>query len=461
MSLNVKNLQFEIAKEIDKISSSTSNEDLLKFSSTLKQLKTGVVLTVSTFGQLPVITPEILGQIYYVESTGIVYYADISGVWKEFFVFTQSIEQTLLLTTLWAWGHNNCNQLGDGSTTTSRLSPVTPAGGGTNWSQVSGGSCHTAAVKQDGTLWTWGFNSGGRLGDGTTTNRNSPVTTAGGGTDWCQVSGGSADTAAVKTDGTLWTWGCNGSGRLGDGSTTNRSSPGTTAGGGTDWCQASSGCSSHQAAVKTNGTLWTWGQNGGGQLGTGNTTDRSSPGTTAGGGTDWCQVSGGGHTAAVKTDGTLWTWGCNTCGQLGAGSTTNRSSPGTTAGGGTNWCQASAGRYNTAAVKQDGTLWTWGFNAGGQLGDGSTTNRISPGTTAGGGTDWCQVSGGDTHTAAVKTDGTLWTWGNNAQGRLGDGSTTLRSSPGLTAGGGTNWCQVSTGCAHTAAVRNQVITITT
>ena len=305
-----------------------------------------------------------------------------------------------------------------------------------------------------GMLWTCGYNLRGPLGDGTTTNRSSPVTTAGGGTNWKQVACGSEHTSAIKTDGTLWTWGYNIRGPLGDGTTTSRTSPGTTAGGGTNWKQVACG-SEHTAAIKTDGTLWTCGTNYGGQLGDGTTTSRSSPGTTAGGGTNWKQVAGGmGHTAAIKTDGTLWTWGDNPYGQLGDGTTTFRASPGTTAGGGTNWKQVACGANHTAAIKTDGTLWTWGYNNYfGHLGDGTTTNRSSPGTTAGGGTNWKQVAGGFYYTAAIKTDGTLWTWGRDNYGQLGDGTTTTRSSPVTTAGGGTNWKQVAGGLYHTAAIQ--------
>jgi alpha-tubulin suppressor-like RCC1 family protein len=353
---------------------------------------------------------------------------------------------------LYTWGLNNLGQLGDG-TATSRSSPGTVAGGGTNWCAASAGTAHTAAVKTDGTLWTWGCNGSGQLGDGTATTRSSPGTVAGGGTTWCAASAGYRHTAAVKTDGTLWTWGCNGYGRLGDGTATNRSSPVTVAGGGTTWCAASAG-TAHTVAVKTDGTLWTWGCNGSGRLGDGTATNRSSPGTVAGGGTNWCSVTAGQLSSiAVKTDGTLWTWGNNGQGRLGDGTTTNRSSPGTVAGGGTTWCAASAGNEHTAAVKTDGTLWTWGCNGSGRLGDGTTTSRSSPVTVAGGGTTWCAASAGNEHTAAVKTDGTLWTWGSNSFGGLGDGTATNRSSPGTVAGGGTTWCAVSAGGAHTAAVQ--------
>jgi len=357
--------------------------------------------------------------------------------------------------TLWTWGSNYLGQLGD-NTTTDRSSPVTTAGAGTTWCQVGSGYRHITAIKTDGTLWTWGYNGCGQLGDGTTTDRSSPVTTAGAGTSWCQVGSSFLHTTAVKTDGTLWTWGRNRYGRLGDGTTTNRSSPGTTAGAGTTWCQVSAGYA-HTVAIKTDGTLWTWGGNGCGRLGTDTTTSRSSPGTTDGGGTTWCQVgSGYSHIAAIKTDGTLWTWGSNYYGELGDGSDTDQSSPVTTAGAGTTWCQTSASYYHTAAVKTDGTLWTWGNNYSGQLGDGSDTNRISPVTTAGAGTTWCQVGSGRNHTMAVKTDGTLWTWGANFDGQLGDNTTTVQSSPVTTAGAGTAWCAVSGGGRFTAAIQSRL-----
>ena len=295
-----------------------------------------------------------------------------------------------------------------------------------------------------GQLFTCGYNQYGRLGDGTTTNRSSPGTTAGSSTTWKQVTGGTGYSAAgIKTDGTLWTWGGGGGlGSIGDGGSSNRSSPGTTAGGGTNWKEVAAG--THVAAIKTDGTLWTWGYNAQGQLGTGDTTARSSPGTTAGGGTNWKQISCGEYnTAAIKSDGTLWTCGYNTGGALGDSTTTNRSSFITTSGGGTTWKQVSIMAYHAAAIKTDGTLWTWGDNYKGRLGTNNTTNRSSPGQTSGTGTNWKQVGLGYIHMAAIKTDGTLWTWGSNSQGgQLGDGTTTDRSSPVTTAGGGTNWKQV-------------------
>jgi alpha-tubulin suppressor-like RCC1 family protein len=206
------------------------------------------------------------------------------------------------------------------------------------------------------TLWTWGNNSNRQLGNNTTTNRLTPVTTFAGGTNWKQVAGGNNHTAAIKIDGTLWTWGNNSNGRLGDNTATNRLTPVTTFAGGTNWKQVS------------------------------------------------C-VNNGSHTAAIKTDGTLWTWGYNNQQQLGTNWFSQDNQILQTLAGGTNWKQVSAKALNTAAIKTDGTLWTWGVNTTGQLGDNTTTNRSTPVTTFAGGTNWKQVACGDDHTIAV-TSGT-------------------------------------------------------
>ena len=170
-------------------------------------------------------------------------------------------------------------------------------------------------------------------------------------------------------------------------------------------------------------------------------------------GTNWKQVSCGGyHTVAIKTDGTLWLWGDNSNGQLGDSTIADRSSPVQTIAGGTSWKQVSCGARHSAAIKTDGTLWTWGDNGAGQLGDNTITNRSSPVQTIAAGTNWKQVSCSYSNMAAIKTDGTLWTWGNNGGGQLGDNSTTRKSSPVQTIAGGTNWKQASCGQTHAAAI---------
>jgi alpha-tubulin suppressor-like RCC1 family protein len=381
---------------------------------------------------------------------------------------------------LFLWGQNNVGQLGDNSRT-NRSSPVQTVSSGTNWKLVAGGSDHTAAIKTDGTLWLWGRNGYGQLGDNTTANKSSPVQTVSGGTNWKLVEAAAYHTAAIKTDGTLWLWGRNVYGQLGDNTDANKSSPVQTVSSGTNWKQVAGG-QEHIAAIKTDGTLWLWGNNGyapiliGGQLGDNTDVNKSSPVQTISGGTNWKQVACGAyHTAAIKTDGTLWLWGnnyidyeliygpgsgfLNTGGQLGDNTTTAKSSPVQTVSGGTNWKQVAGGRFHTAAIKTDGTLWTWGANTSlllggsGQLGDNSATDKSSPVQTVSGGTNWKQVAGGADFTAAIKTDGTLWLWGNNIYGGLGDNTAVQKSSPVQTVSGGTNWKLVAGGSVHTAALK--------
>ncbi len=353
---------------------------------------------------------------------------------------------------LFTWGYAGSGQLGD-STTTSKSTPVTTSAGETNWKQVSAGRESSAAIKSDGTLSTWGRNVFGQLGNNTGTNRNIPGPTFAGGTNWKQVSSGGYFSAAIKTDGTLWIWGGASDVQLGTNDTTERRTPVTTFAGGTNWKQVSGGFR-YCAAIKTDGTLWTWGRGIDGPLGTNDTSNRSTPVTTFAGGTNWKQVSSGGYQiAAIKTDGTLWTWGVGTSGQLGTNDTTNKSTPVTTFAGGTNWKQVSSGNSHTLALLDDGVdkqLFIFGGNTLGQL--GSPTANIIPDQVEGKSTNWKQVSAGNIHTAAIKTDGTLWTWGSGSDGRLGTGDSNTKSTPVITFAGGTNWKQVSSGNAQCAAV---------
>jgi alpha-tubulin suppressor-like RCC1 family protein len=242
----------------------------------------------------------------------------------------------------------------------------------------------------------------------------------------------------------LYAWGANGSGQLGLGDTTNKSSP-VQVGLLTNWSVISSGAGQDMAAVKTDGTLWTCGYNFYGQLGIGTSgsgTDKSSP-VQVGSSTDWATVSASGYSAgAIKTDGTLWMWGIGNNGALGLGNTVNYNSP-KQVGILTNWLKINCGSYTaTFAIKTDGTLWAWGQNSNGQLGLGDTTNRSSP-VQVGGLNNWASIAPDDSYIIALKTDGTLWAWGNNGQGQLGFGNVDKYSSP-KQVGSMTNWSKIST-----------------
>jgi alpha-tubulin suppressor-like RCC1 family protein len=381
------------------------------------------------------------------------------GDLEEYFVDEYWLIDQYVGDTLWTWGGNNQGQLGNGVTnTTANPNPSQVFGGGTNWKQVACGYLHTAAIKIDGTLWTWGLNSYGRLGDGTVIQRNIPTVISASATTWKQVAGGRFHTAAVKTDGTLWTWGRNNSGQLGDGTSGNISTtPAQTSAGATTWKQVACGYA-HTAAIKIDGTLWAWGQNAYRQLGDNTNVQRTSPVQISIGATNWKQVACGDyHTVAIKTDGTLFAWGSNSQGQIGDGTLgINRTIPTQISVGTTNWKQVACGQYHTAAIKTDGTLWTWGRNNEGQLGinlSGAGNDRSTPVTTFAGGTNWKQVACGLYNTIAVKTDGTVWGWGRNDLGQVGINNTTDPISiPTKIYGAGTNWKQVACGFYHTTAV---------
>lgn len=346
-----------------------------------------------------------------------------------------SLPSTQLDTQLWSVGDDSFGALGV-LPIANRSSPV-QVGSFSYWKSVSAGRGHSIAIHNDGTLWTWGTNTSGQLGNGTVdilSFSTSLPTQIGLLTDWKQADGGLDFTVAVKTNGTLWTWGGNASGQLGDGTTLSKSSP-ILVGALTNWKQVSCGYADAKA-IKTDGTLWAWGHNANGQLGDGTTTNKSSP-VQIGSLTDWSTVvCGNNHALAIKHDGTLWAWGNNTNGQLGDGTTASKSSP-VQVGLLTNWFSVACGQTHSLAIKTDGTLWTWGYNVIGQLGVGDVADRSSP-TQVGSLTNWKQVDGGRYHTVAIKHDGTLWACGYNASGQLGDGTIVSKSSP-VQIGTSTSW----------------------
>ncbi|MDI6788261.1 MAG: hypothetical protein QME51_07810 [Planctomycetota bacterium] len=331
--------------------------------------------------------------------------------------------------TLWAWGDNNYGQLGDGTSNSSLYTPVQVLPG-TTWATVASSPSmiygHTVAIKSDGTLWACGSNYYGQLGDGSYTDKNPPVQ-IGTAKNWTAIATGDGHTLALSTTGTattLWAWGKNYSGQLGDGTGVDRIVP-TKIGTSTNWMAIATG-SYHSVALKSDGTLWAWGNNTSGELGDGTYTVRASP-TKIGTATNWSKIAcGERHTLAIKTDGTLWAWGLNDDGQLGDGTTVGKIVP-TKIGTATNWSKVAAGPGSftggphSAGIRTDGSLWTWGNNDDGKLGDGTEINRSTP-TRIGTATNWADVSCGIYHTIGRKTDGTLWGWGNSINGQLGTGN---------------------------------------
>lgn len=332
---------------------------------------------------------------------------------------------------LFCWGDNQLYQLGTNNQT-DQIAPNEPFHSSgvnrTNWKQVICGGYHNFALKTDNTLWTWGDNTFGQLGLGDATVRRFPVR-LGSEFFWKQLACGLLHSAAIKSNGTIWTWGRNESGQLGLGnladSTSNRSP--NIIGSDINWRYVACG-GSQTFAIKNDGTLWAWGKNNTGQLGLGNTTTTTSP-TQVGTDTNWKLVSAGReHTIALKTDGSLWSWGRNKDsanppidGLLGLGSSgiSDTISTPTQIGSDYNWKYISCGGYHSAAIKKDGSLWTWGRNDFGQLGLSDTNFRDVPTQVTqysgffelADGFGWKQVSCGDLHTLGLRLNASAWEWG--------------------------------------------------
>jgi alpha-tubulin suppressor-like RCC1 family protein len=354
--------------------------------------------------------------------------------------------------TVWASGLNWYGQLGDG-TTTERHTPVQVSGltGVLGMVAIAAGLDHSLALRSDGTVWAWGQNYGGQLGDGSTTNRSAPVQVrANGPTGVTAIAGGSAHSLALKSDGTAWAWGFNGNGQLGDGTTTRRSRP-VQVSGLTGVITVAAGYQ-HSLALRSDGTVWAWGFNGNGQLGDNSTTDSSVPVQVIGLTGVTAIAAGGYHSLALKSDGTVWAWGRNDYGQLGDGTTSNHPTP-VQVSGLTGAVAIAGGGFHSLALKSDGSVWAWGYGYWGQLGNGNTANLSVP-VQVSGLAGVAAVAGGGGHSLALKSDGSVWAWGYNGQGELGDGTTTSRSVPGQVGAGFTGLAAIAAGEFHTLALKS-------
>ncbi|HYV91991.1 MAG TPA: T9SS type A sorting domain-containing protein [Chitinophagales bacterium] len=329
--------------------------------------------------------------------------------------------------TIRAWGWNVWGQLGNGSNSDSNV-PV-QVSSLTGIIAIAGGSYHSLALKNDGTVWAWGNNNGGQLGTGTGygTDSNIPVEVSSL-TGVITIAGGSYHSLALKNDGTVWAWGDNLFGDLGDGSSgvyaysyvpvqVNSLTGIIAIGAGADY----------SVALKNDGSVWAWGWDKYGQLGNGDTTDSNVPvqvssltGITA--------ISiGWGHSLALKNDGTVWAWGWNQYGQLGNGDTTDSNVP-MQVGSLTGITAIAAGYAHSLAVKNDGTLSAWGANYYGELGNGTNSDSNIP-VQVNSLTGIAAIATGYYHSLALKNDGTLWAWGANANGQLGNGTNTDSNVP--------------------------------
>lgn len=344
---------------------------------------------------------------------------------------------TLLLKTdgtVWSWGNNFVGQLGNGNFQDQPIPQRILIGG--PFVGVAAGDLHSLAIAVGGEVWGWGENESRQLG---------PFGGAGGSVpsqvlilpNCKRIAAGGALSVAVGADGTVWTSGIitftppfvRSWAQFG-----NQTNWNEVVVGGQYACNSVSPCPpsscgamTHSAGLTKSGTLWSWGENLFGQLGISGTAGTNSP-VQVGAATNWARIAAGeGHTVALRTDGSLWSWGWNAYGQLGDGTTNNRVSP-VRVGNVNDWASVAAGYRHTLALKTDGTLWAWGCNGSGQLGNGTTSSTSSP-TRIGSDDDWVAVTAGAEHTVALKSNGSIWAWGSNQYGQVGDGSSAQQSSP--------------------------------
>jgi alpha-tubulin suppressor-like RCC1 family protein len=331
---------------------------------------------------------------------------------------------------LWCWGYNDEGQLGLGDLVTRRT--PTQVGSDADWLTVATGYFHTCGIRVDHTLWCWGYNEYSQLGLGDESGRLVLTPTqVGSATEWAGVSPGNWHTCAVKTDHTLWCWGANGSGELGIGWDGGEHPP-TRVGSDADWADVEAG-SFYTCGLKLDASLWCWGGNPHGELGMGDTwngyrtpTRVASPSTWTAVrvSTDWWPLN---HTCGLRSDGTMWCWGWNRQGQVGSGDRVQRLSP-SQVGPAKDWRKLTVGADFACGIRAGQSLWCWGGNRDRQLGLGGTHSHSVPKQT-GKAIHWASVQGGLYHACGVGTGHALWCWGNNAYGQLGLGDLQYAGRP--------------------------------
>ncbi|WP_081815116.1 hypothetical protein [Leifsonia aquatica] len=336
----------------------------------------------------------------------------------------------------YAWGYNNYGQLGNGTTTSSSVPLAVTMPPGVTFTSVKAGSLYSTALGSDGKAYAWGYNNYGQLGNGTITSSSVPVAvTLPAGVTFTSVNlaAGGSHSLALGSDGKTYAWGANNYGQLGIGTTTNSTIPvPVTMPVGVTFTSVNLGFS-YSVALGSDGKAYAWGYNANGQLGNGTTTNSSVPLAVAmpAGPTFTSISAGGSHTLALDTDGNAYAWGYNAYGRLGNGTTTNSSVPvAVTMPAEATFTSIHAGDYYSLALGSDGKAYAWGLNANGQLGNGTTTNSSVPvAVTMPPGVTFTNIDAGSTHSLALGSDGKAYAWGLNNYGQLGIGTNTNSSVP--------------------------------
>ncbi len=379
---------------------------------------------------------------------------DVSGVASGVTTIAAANYQTCALTRageVKCWGYNQYGQLGDGSTT-NRLTPVNVSGLTSGVTAMAAGGYHTCALTAGGGVKCWGANGSGQLGDGSTTARLTPVDVSGVASGVTAMAAGGTHTCALSTAGGVKCWGGNDYGELGDGSTTARLTP-VDVSGLTSGVTALATGYPHTCALSTTGGVKCWGRNGSGQLGDGSTTGRLTPVDASGLASGVTAMAAGlDHSCALTTAGGVKCWGDNGTGKLGDGTTTAHQAPVNVSGLANGVSAMAAGGDHTCALTTAGGVKCWGWNRTGQIGDGGTTNRLTPTDVSGLTSGMSAIAAGREHTCALTSAGGVKCWGSNYYGQLGDGTTTTQLTPTDVSGLASGVTAVAAAAYHTCAL---------
>ena len=472
MAISITQLESELQTQITALSSGNEHDELLMAALSVALINGDKKNSVSVVGDLPDIGTDSIpaGTIVFVEDYQVPVICDgfswrgLDGRRLRSDVIEERGE-------IWVFGENNYGQLGTNNTTC-YSSPVQEVSGINSWIDISAGSAYStssyysrsfAINKKNEAHYGWGSGNYSLL-IGNTNSQSSP--TPGLNRGFKKVRAGAAHTLLLESETDsprIYAGGFNNVGQLGTNNLTNQlSNPTIVTGSITDWTDIAAG-ENTSYGLRSNGTLWSWGLNNFGQLGTNDVTCYSSPVQEASSSTTWVSISGAkSHSAAIKSDGTLWLWGYNANGELGVNDTINYSSPVQEASSSTNWESVECGAFYTMAIKTDGTLWGWGWNQYGNLSTNNLISYSSPVQETSSSTNWSSVhcakiaGGGENHTIGIKTDGTLWGWGQNERGQLGTNNTVSYSSPVQEISSSTDWSSAALSYRSTIAIRNKI-----
>jgi alpha-tubulin suppressor-like RCC1 family protein len=355
----------------------------------------------------------------------------------------------------WAWGPNDQGQLGANLSALVRTPKSIVLGANKTFCQVNIGGGFSIMIDRVGKIWSWGVNTSGFIGDNTTTARYTPINLAGVNKTFCKVASGGGWTLAIANTGRLWGWGLNTNGRIGDNSTTQRNTPVSILGAAKTFCQIDCG-NAHSLAIDKNGRAWAWGNNTFGALGNNSTVSRNTPVSVLGAIKTFCQVAAGTQfSLALRSTGRLWGWGDNAGGKLArdVDALVSVNTPISVALTNRTFCKIAAGSDHGLAIDLRGRCWGWGYNDFGQVGNTNWDDRDGDVFSVQGAVKtFCEIAGGFGHSVAIDRYGKAWGWGYNLYGQLGDNTSTQRNTPVSVVGANKTFCKI-------AAINNSTIAI--